>query len=400
MKITKSFVDKATAPANKDQIFYRDEELKGFALRITSSGTKSFVVEKLIGNKVKRITLGKYGALSVEQARKEAQKLIGQIVTGKDPVAEKQAARVKGVTLKEVFEAYLAARKSLKSSTIKGYKNVYDLALSKWHSKPIVEISKDMIAAHHKSLGENHGEAYANLTMRFLRALFNFAAAKYEDTQGKSLILENPTKRLSQTRAWYRVERRKTMIKSHELAVWYQGVQQLLTVRSLDNAMMWQDYFLLVLFTGLRRTEAASIRASRVDLKSKTFTVYDTKNHEDHTLPMSDFLFDLFERRIKANPGSEFIFPSNSASGHITDPKKAVARIVETSGITFTTHDLRRTFITLAESLDIAAYTLKRLLNHKMRNDVTAGYIVADVERLRKPMQLITDNLLKAIEIA
>ena len=226
MKITKSFVDKATAPANKDQIFYRDEELKGFALRITSSGTKSFVVEKLIGNKVKRITLGKYGALSVEQARKEAQKLIGQIVTGKDPVAEKQAARVKGVTLKEVFEAYLAARKSLKSSTIKGYKNVYDLALSKWHSKPIVEISKDMIAAHHKSLGENHGEAYANLTMRFLRALFNFAAAKYEDTQGKSLILENPTKRLSQTRAWYRVERRKTMIKSHELAVWYQGVQQ------------------------------------------------------------------------------------------------------------------------------------------------------------------------------
>jgi hypothetical protein len=60
---------------------------------------------------------------------------------------------------------------------------------------------------------------------------------------------------------------------------------------------------------------------------------------------------------------------------------------------------LRRTFITIAESLDISAYALKRLLNHKMTNDVTAGYIVADVERLRKPMQLITDYILKCMEI-
>ena len=59
----------------------------------------------------------------------------------------------------------------------------------------------------------------------------------------------------------------------------------------------------------------------------------------------------------------------------------------------------RRTFITIAESLDIPAYALKRLLNHKMTNDVTAGYIVADVERLRKPMQLITDFILKCMGV-
>ncbi|MFX8543023.1 hypothetical protein ABTM06_20225, partial [Acinetobacter baumannii] len=59
----------------------------------------------------------------------------------------------------------------------------------------------------------------------------------------------------------------------------------------------------------------------------------------------------------------------------------------------------RRTFITIAESLDISAYALKRLLNHKMTNDVTAGYIVTDFERLRKPMQEITDHLLKCMEL-
>jgi integrase len=70
-------------------------------------------------------------------------------------------------------------------------------------------------------------------------------------------------------------------------------------------------------------------------------------------------------------------------------------RLSKESGISFTIHDLRRTFLTIAESLDIPAYAVKRLANHKMSNDVTAGYIVTDVERLRQPMQKITDYILK-----
>ena len=102
MKLTKKMVDDAKLPFDKDQVFYRDDQLKGFALRVTASGTKSFVVEKNIGNKVRRITLGKYGALTVEQARKEAQKIIGQIATGIDPIAEKRTAKMSAVTLCEV----------------------------------------------------------------------------------------------------------------------------------------------------------------------------------------------------------------------------------------------------------------------------------------------------------
>ncbi len=121
----------------------------------------------------------------------------------------------------------------------------------------------------------------ANLAMRLLRALFNFAAGQYEDTQGKSLITENPVKRLSQTRAWYRIERRQSFIKAHELAPWYEGVQQL-------QSDVLRDYLLLILFTGLRRQEAATLRWDHVDLGAKTLTVLDTKNHESHTLPLSN----------------------------------------------------------------------------------------------------------------
>jgi hypothetical protein len=59
----------------------------------------------------------------------------------------------------------------------------------------------------------------------------------------------------------------------------------------------------------------------------------------------------------------------------------------------------RRTFVTIAEGLDVPAYALKRLLNHAMTNDVTAGYIITDVERLRAPMEKIHDFMLKAADI-
>ncbi len=71
--------------------------------------------------------------------------------------------------------------------------------------------------------------------------------------------------------------------------------------------------------------------------------------------------------------------------------------VVALSGVEFTPHDLRRTFVTIAESLDIPAYALKRFMNHKSNGDVTAGYIVLSVERLRKPMQAITDHILEMV---
>jgi hypothetical protein len=81
--------------------------------------------------------------------------------------------------------------------------------------------------------------------MRVLRALFNFAAANYE-AGGKALVLDNPVKRLSRTRAWFRVDRRETLIKPHQLRPWMEAVL------ALDNGLA-RDYLQLVLLTGLRR---------------------------------------------------------------------------------------------------------------------------------------------------
>lgn len=179
------------------------------------------MVEKLINGKVRRITLGRYGELTAEQARKEAKKLLGQIATGIDPIAEKQQSKAQAITLVEVFEDYKKARKALKNKTLYDYQRVLNTVFMDWKNKPLTSITKDKVAKKHTMLGNEHGQAYANLSMRLLRALFNFAAGQYEDAQGHSLITDNPVKRLSQTRAWYRVDRRQTYIKPHQLADWH-----------------------------------------------------------------------------------------------------------------------------------------------------------------------------------
>jgi hypothetical protein len=106
MKLTKLEVERLLIPSSAGsgrtaQKRYYDTALKGFGVRVTSGGTKAFFIEKLVKNKLRRITLGRYPALTVEMARKEAQKVLGKIATGIDPVGKE--ANAKSVTLKQVF---------------------------------------------------------------------------------------------------------------------------------------------------------------------------------------------------------------------------------------------------------------------------------------------------------
>ncbi len=345
MRLTKLVIDKLPIPSSDNgktaQKRYYDDTMKGFGVRTTSGGTKAFFVEKLIGNKLRRITIGRYPELTVEQARKETQKVLGKIATGIDPIAEKQALKVKLIKLDEAFQDYLKTRKSLKPKTLYDYTRVMNIAFDDWKNKPLLSITKDKIAKRHELLGTKNGAAYANLSMRMLRAIFNFAGGQYEDAQGHSLITENPVRRLSQTRAWYRIERRQSFIKSHELASWHKGVMQL-------RSKVLRDYLLLLLFTGLRRQEAATLKWEYVDLESKSLTILNTKNHQPHTLPLPENIYELLKQR-REKDSSDYVFPGTGSGGYIVEPRKQMAKVIETTGIQFNVHDLRRSFVTIED---------------------------------------------------
>ena len=388
MILNKTALDRLPAPKKGYRIHW-DDKLAGFGVRVTTSGAKSFIFQKRINGKEKRITIGRFGELTAEQARKEAVKLAGQIATGGDPVADRAQKKLAGLTLGEALNAYIERRQTLKERTVKDMRYAFDYGLSDWMNKPMVRISPDMVVRRHREMGEK-SHARANLTMRYLRSVFSFAMDEYTGADGKPIIEANPVKKLSTSRAWFRVERRQTVIKPYDLAAWWKAVEE-------QGNPTLRDYFRFVLLTGIRRKEAALLKWSEVDLKGRTFTILDPKNHHDHNLPLSDFLFEMLSRR-KAETVSEYVF-ANDEGRRPANVQKAQERIDKASGVAFCIHDLRRTFATIAESLDIPGYALKRLLNHANGADVTAGYIVASTERLRDPMQKITDYVLKAAGI-
>jgi len=331
--------------------------------------------------------------MTIEQARQRANRTITTIADGIDPNALKRANEAREITLRECLTEYIDSRTTLKESTAKEYRRTLEQYLADWLDKPLLNINRDKVECRHKRIGKT-SPTRANKAMRILRAIFEYAHGKYEDESGNPVILHNPVKRLSHAKAWYKETRRANYIKSTDIGPWFNSVNTAPDWMNSTNPEADRDYMLLILFTGLRRNEAAGLRWGDVDLQHNALTITETKNSHPHTLPLTSFLVELFRHRKAATEDDPFVFPGKGKSGHLVEPKKAVARIREKTGIYFTVHDLRRTFITIAESLGIRDYTLKRLLNHRSGGDVTDGYIITDVDRLREPMQQITDKLL------
>lgn len=395
IRFTKQAIEALPPAARGARDYYQDARLPSLRIAVTATGAKSWVVQRRIRGRVTRITLGRFPDVTPENARKLAEQTAGQIAMGSDPQSEKRDARARRLTLGDALEEFLKVRR-LKPTTVRLYRQLVTVGLGDWLRRPFAEISKDNIAERHAKLTRDNGGPYANSAMRTFRSLWNFTAGQYENSAGDSLLPSNPVERLSKTKAWNRVRPKQTYVKEHELPAWFSAVGTLRAEPRDTSAKTVGDYLMVLILTGMRRNEAASLTWDQISLPARMLVLKDTKNRQDHSLPLSDYLHELLTERFQHRGDSAHVFPGDGRSGYLQEPRHHVLRVIEASGITFTLHDLRRTFITAAERLDLPAYVLSRLANHKLGHSVTRDYIVTDIERLRAPMQKITDYFLSA----
>ena len=155
-----------------------------------------------------------------------------------------------------------------------------------------------------------------------------------------------------------------------------------------------RDYILLLLFTGMRRQEGGALRWTEIDFEQRLIRLpaARVKTRSPLALPMSDFVGNLLVARRSLGDAT-FVFPSFGESGHIVGVTKSLKVLRAKTGLEFSLHDLRRTFITVAEALDISPYAIKMLVNHALGTSVTEGYIKMDAARLRGPVQQVADKL-------
>lgn len=377
-------------PLPETRIEYRDEKISELRLRVTSTGVKSFSVFKRVsGGSPVRITLGKYPGLSPVRARTLALKHLADLSDGVNPNEQRRVEAMSAVTLGEVFEGYKRARK-LKVSTLRGYEGVVSNHLKKLVDKPLKDIDRRVIVDIHAGIAS---KAQADLTMRVLRAIFNFAKYEYCRQDGSSIFPENPVEILSHRKQWNNVRRRQTHLRPGELSVFYKALQEV-RQQETPTGQSICDAMLFALLTGLRRGEIFSLKWDDVNLRAAIFTVYDTKNGLPLELPITKHIDELF-RKQKGRIPSEFVFAAENEYGQVREPKKVVAKVKSLSDTHCDFHDLRRTFATTAEHLDVGSYKLKRLMNHSTgRDDVTAGYVILTAETLRQSAEKIQDYFL------
>ena len=411
-KLTKTLVESFPVPAAGYTI-YRDTELRGFGLRVTSTGVRSYFVERAVAGRNVRATVGKHGDISAAEARIKAQSMLASMAAGSDPVAERKAelAALKAaqVTFGQVAGNYVEERlrMGLKPRTAEDYQYDLNHALASLKPMLLAEIERKNIATLQERLTEDRGPTTANRAMRFARAVFNYAVDNedFVDADGEPLLRSNPVSVLKTRRLWNPVNRRHGYLDERTLGRWLDAVLSIDRYRWSEfrenaerRALNAQGYLLVMACLGLRSGEAARLRIEDWDAERKTLTITDPKNIAStgkvFVTPVGWRLAQMIEQRAAQN--TQWVFCGEDGQSSIASSKtgpRAIIADVSTRGAEFSPHDLRRTFASIVNSLVPApsAYQIKRLLNHTPDRDVTTEYIQHNIETLRSIVQRVED---------
>lgn len=366
MKLTKKQVENLPVPAT-GQTLYWDDELRGFGVRLTTTGARSYIVQGRIHGKTRRVTLGAHGRLTCEEARRKARLALIALDDGVDPKAEKKRVGALSVTLREVMESYCHGR-DIKDSTRRDIEKHVTKSLASWADRPVATISRDACATRFRELSER-SEAQANQCFRILRALLNFAREKYRTPEGAPILRENPVRILSGARLWNRIEPKARRIPNDRIGRVWNLLQERRTSEASTNAdKTGADIVAFLLLTGARWSEAALLTWKHVDLDAGAWHLPDPKNRCAVTFPLSTTALAILNNRPRAN---EYVFPSRSTNGgHLGGAGGTMAAVSAIAGTHLSPHDLRRTFNAIAGACGIEYQKAKLLMNHMLSGDV------------------------------
>ncbi|HOP48443.1 MAG TPA: tyrosine-type recombinase/integrase [Desulfobacteraceae bacterium] len=397
MRITKKIIDSQVLP-EKGQILLWDSEIRGFGIRLTPSGV-SYIVQGRVNGISRRITLGKHGILTVDDARKKARAQIFKMNEGIDPVTEKIKNQTYSLTLKELTDEYLLSRGNrLKDSYRKDIVKHLNKAFLAWSDRPVVEITRDMVQARFMELSKK-SHSQTNQAFRILRAILNYAREAHRPGN-KPLIPENPVQILSGAKLWHKVRPRNNKIPLDKVGISWNFLRRI-RADEFQNTIIHtsSDIISFLLLTGCRWGEAASLKWVDINFDESSWHVKDPKNRMPITRPLSDSCKDILTKRFKEKT-SEYVFPGRSG-GHIHDARGLFKKLSDEIKTPISAHDLRRTFMAISGELEIEFVITKLLMGHSFQ-DVTIKHYkeTGDLTYLRPYLNKIANWINTQAKIA
>lgn len=413
VKFTEARVAAIRAGVTSGRVEFQDEEVSALRLRVSPTSASWCVLKRIPGGPMTRVLLGRADDISAGEARKQAKIKIGTMQQGVDPNATKRLRKAEsarnGLTLAEGLAIYLTERDKLRPATKATYARDLRTTFGDYLDRPIVELTPERVRDRHKDRKSRPMRAQAVVghardrkritaspsradgAVRALRAVVNYLRAE------RDMDLPDVARKITATKGWGNVARRKRSLMGEALTDFVAAVRGLGDDLPPDLTGTQRDLTLLLLCTALRWSSAAGLRWAEVDFKAKTITIPADrmKGKKEHSLPLGPAMMAMLIARREQARSTTYVFlglhndekaqakPIGRLSKRFLDKIKDA----DNEMIVWSPHDLRRTALTVMESMDISAYALKRIAAHSQDGDVTAGYLTDDVNRLRVPME-------------
>ncbi len=347
INFTKGVLDTISLPAEGLRRRIYDTKSRGLLLEVSSKGSKTFWLRRKINGRSTWERIGPYPDLTIEQARNRVAEINGAIAQGHNPFESRKAWEDE-LTLSELFEEYLNrhARKQRKTADIM----VKDFArnLGHWANHKLSSITNHDVEKLHGFLGRTRGPYTANRTIQLLRAIYNKGRA------WKLYLQDNPAAGIT----LFPERPRGRFLNKDEVKRLFQALQT-------ESDYNIRDFVMLSLLTGARNSNILSMRWEDIELAEGSWTIPETKNGTSQTISLTATEVEILSVRRPMVAGP-YVFPGRGPSGHLMDPKKAWARLLERAGIkNCTLHDLRRNLGSWMASQNVNVALIQSALHHK-----------------------------------
>ncbi|MDE0281281.1 MAG: tyrosine-type recombinase/integrase [Gammaproteobacteria bacterium] len=385
MKLERTRISRRTVESlrvEKDTVFW-DSELAGFGVRAYPSGSRYYVVQaRQRGQPAKRVTVGRHGVLTAEEARRRAGGIIARIKAGEDPSPEPESARdADSPTVREIAERWMGqhVETHCKPKTREMYRLVLEKhLLPALGRRPALSVTHAAVVELHHALRPT--PTMANHSVRVLSRMWSAAEARGELPEGR-----NPCRGVT----GYRENRRERFLGEAEFGRLGEALDD------WENLSGVSAYAVaavrLLLLTGCRKNEVLELEWDRVDLEASELKLEDTKTGA-RTVVLSPEAVAVLEGipRVKGNP---HVIPGQVAGERLKNlnaPWRVICERAQLEDLRI--HDLRHSFASRALALGESLPAIGRLLGHR-RVETTARYAHLGRNAVREAAVRISNSI-------